>query len=85
MFRMLVIFAFAFKDDKEYVSYNIKTMRINVTIGYEININWSSVNLLKAVPSHLYFFAYFMAFHKHVPFSTLAWCYLEENRIGYQI
>ena len=43
MFGMLVIFASAFKDAKEYVSYNIKTsiivMRINVTIGYEINVN----------------------------------------------
>ena len=66
MFRMLVIFASAFEDAKEY------EMRINVTIGYEININRSSVNLLEVVPSHLYFFAYFMAFHKHVPFSTLA-------------
>ena len=62
MFRMLVIFASAFEDAKEY----------ELTIGYEININRSSVNLLEVVPSHLYFFAYFMAFHKHVPFSTLA-------------
>ena len=45
MFSVIVIFGSAFKDAKQFVSYDIEAMRINVTIGYEININGSSVSL----------------------------------------